>query len=109
MASKVSLDKTPQAGDDFYGTAATGLSEDSSGVVRLDVMANDKGGNAKKLYSLDDGSNSSDLLAHDAAGASGDFSAHGARISVASDGTVAYDSSTWSAAFRAEVQHLAPG
>jgi len=109
MASKVSLDKTPQAGDDFYGTAATGLSEDSSGVVRLDVMANDKGGNAKKLYSLDDGNDSGDLLAKDAAGVSTDVSAHGARIWITSEGTVAYDSSTWSAAFKAELQHLAPG
>jgi VCBS repeat-containing protein len=109
MASKTSFDKTPQAGDDFFSSAATGLTEDSSGVLRLDVMANDKGGNAKKLHSLDDGMNSSDLLARDAVGASGDFSAHGARISIASDGTVAYDSSSWSAAFKAQVQALAPG
>jgi VCBS repeat-containing protein len=109
MASKVSFDKTPQAGDDFLRSASTGLTEDSAGVVRLDVLANDKGGNAKKLYSLDDGNSSGDLLTRDAPGASGDFSAHGAKIWITSEGTVAYDSSTWSEAFKAELQHLAPG
>ena len=109
MASKVSFDKTPQAGDDFYGSAAAGLTEDSSSVVRLDVMANDKGGNAKKLYSLDDGNSSNDLLTRDTAGVSTDFSAHGARIWITNEGTVAYDSSTWTAAFKADLQHLGSG
>jgi VCBS repeat-containing protein len=109
MASKASFDKTPQAGDDSYSSAATGLTEDSSAVLRLDVLANDKGGSAKKLYSLDDGNNPGDLLSKDAPGAAGDFSAHGARIWITTEGTVAYDSSTWSAAFKAELQHLAPG
>jgi VCBS repeat-containing protein len=109
MASKASFDKTPQAGDDFYKAAATGLTEDSTGVIRLDVMANDKGGAAKKLYSLDDGNSSDDLLARDAVGPGSDHSANGARIWISAEGTVAYDSSSWSAAFKAQLQHLAPG
>ena len=57
----VSFGNTPQANGDSF--AAT----EDSGVVYLNVMANDLGGNAKTLYSLDDGSSSSDLLIQDTA------------------------------------------
>ena len=46
-----SFSNTPQAGDDVF----TGLNEDFSGIVCLNVMGNDLGGNAKILWSLDDG------------------------------------------------------
>jgi Ca2+-binding RTX toxin-like protein len=54
--STVSYTKTPQAGDDDYSS----LTEDSVALIgintiSLDVMSNDLGGNAKKLYSIDDG------------------------------------------------------
>ena len=72
----VSFVNTPQAKDDAYPSASTGLTEDSSVVVLLDVMANDLGGNAKSLWSVDNGVNNSgamngsqpgDLLTEDAA------------------------------------------
>src|SRR3990172_2978136 len=104
----VSFAKTPQAKDDVYASSTTGLTEDSTSVALLDVMRNDLGGNAKSLYSLDDGTNSlADLLRRDTArsGAdSTDRSAHGATVWITADGKVAYDSSTLSADFRAELQ-----
>ena len=48
-----SFSKTPQARDDSYSFLEDQLP--SSGPVILDVMANDLGGAAKKLYSIDDG------------------------------------------------------
>ena len=54
----ISFNNTPQAADDFFSTAQTGLTEDGlPGAVILDVMANDAGGKGKSLYSLDDGIN----------------------------------------------------
>ena len=50
--STVSFGNTPQAKDDYL---LAGLTEDSTGIVCLDVMANDLGGNAKTLWSLDNG------------------------------------------------------
>jgi VCBS repeat-containing protein len=127
----VSFSNTPQAGDDvFYGT---GLSEDSLGIITLDVMGNDAGGNAKSLWSLDDGIASStgtnpngttfnnDLLTQDTAfanTAAGDAAAelaasnqslHGAKIWITADGKVKYDASTLDAAFKTELQHLGAG
>jgi VCBS repeat-containing protein len=63
--SSVSINKTPQAGDDYYF-----LTEDQliSGSYFLDVMSNDLGGKAKSLFSLDDGvgkSNIQELLSRD--------------------------------------------
>ena len=57
---KVSFNNTPQAVDDLFTTGQTLLSEDNlatRGVIKLNVMANDAGGNAKSLYSIDDGIN----------------------------------------------------
>lgn len=48
-----SFSKAPQARDDSYSFLEDQLP--SSGPVILDVMANDLGGAAKKLYSIDDG------------------------------------------------------
>ena len=48
--SAVSFGSTPQAKDDLLTAASTGLTEDSSSVAYLDVMANDLGGNAKVLW-----------------------------------------------------------
>ncbi|MDN3919960.1 beta strand repeat-containing protein [Roseateles violae] len=55
-----SLSKTPQAGDDnYYYTQnellASQLYNAASRIVTLDVMSNDLGGNAKKLFSIDEG------------------------------------------------------
>jgi len=45
----VSISNTPQATDDVYTSAQTGLTDNSLGVVYLNVMANDLGGAAKTL------------------------------------------------------------
>src|SRR5262245_52563822 len=87
----VSFGNTPQARDDLYG-----LTEDQlAGIVCLDVMANDLGGNAKSLYSLDDsvsagGTRPSDLLVQDAVGVV-NYTKLGAKIWITATGKVAYD------------------
>ncbi len=100
---KVAFGNTPQAVDDLFQ-----FDDSIEGSVQiLDVMANDKGGAAKSLYSLDNGANqdgspngsqTSDLLTQDAVNAV-NYSALGARIWITSSGKVAYDASTidWSA------------
>jgi VCBS repeat-containing protein len=99
-----SFDNTPQATDDIFK-----VNEDT-GLITLNVMANDLGGNAKTLYSIDDGTTSSgtiaptDLLIKDSIGGNSDVSAKGARISITADGKVSYDLSTV-----AEFQKLAAG
>src|SRR5712671_6121220 len=62
------LTNTPQAGDDYYGWAedqllASGLLHGN--VVTLNVMANDLGGNAKKLWSIDDGNGNTNVADYD--------------------------------------------
>lgn len=107
----ISFANTPQAKDDLFTGA--GLTEDSLGITYLDVMANDLGGAAKKLYSLDDGpsaggSSPTDLLTQDAVGAM-NTSLHGATIWITADGKVAYDASTLDPAFQDSLQQLAAG
>ena len=64
MGTTVTLSKTPQAGDDSFSFSEGDFSGRQT--VLLDVLANDQGGNAKKLYSIDDGSNAlRDLLNSD--------------------------------------------
>ena len=99
----VSFTNTPQAQDDNFASALTGLTEDSSAVVYLDVMANDLGGNAKSLWSVDNGVNNSgamsgyiagDLLVQDTVrieATSSDTSLNGARIWITADGKVGYE------------------
>jgi VCBS repeat-containing protein len=106
--------RTPQAHDDNFLSLSTGLTEDSTGTVFLSVTANDAG-KVKSLYSIDDGGSWFDVLqllwrdtGHTEA-ASSDKSDDGAKMWITTDGRVAYDASTWSAAFRTEVQHLAAG
>jgi VCBS repeat-containing protein len=102
------FDRLPQARDDVFGR----LSGDTAGPVLLDVMGNDRGGGAKRLYSLDDGSAATDLLRSDAArsaAASSDRSANGATIWITADGKVGYDGSTLSDGFRARLQALDQG
>ncbi|HEY3540276.1 MAG TPA: hypothetical protein VGL01_22930, partial [Trinickia sp.] len=98
----VSISNTPQATDDVYTSAQTGLTDNSLGVVYLNVMANDLGGAAKTLYSVDSGTETtltqeqSALLTQDttrAEAVSTDYSAHGAHIWITSDGKVGYDAS----------------
>ncbi|SFP49785.1 hypothetical protein SAMN03159489_01052 [Pseudomonas sp. NFPP07] len=53
-----SFSNTPQAQDDIFttgviGTSSATITEDLLGIVYLDVMSNDLGGNAKTLWSLD--------------------------------------------------------
>src|SRR6516165_4838350 len=99
----ISFNNTPQAADDFFSTAQTGLTEDGlPGAVILDVMANDAGGKGKSLYSLDDGINSAgvngDLLQRDVV-ASANRSLHGATIKITADGKISYDARTLDASF----------
>lgn len=101
----VSFGNTPQAKDDNF----TGLStEDSSGIVYLDVMGNDLAGNAKSLWSTDDGISAggdrpTDLLTQDAIDAVG-TSLLGAIMWITADGKIAYQTT---AALRASLQTLA--
>src|SRR5260221_6678695 len=113
----VSFGNTPQAVDDLFTSAQTGLNEDILQIVYLNVMANDLGGNAKTLYSLDDGisiggTRPVDLLTQDAGRAeatSSDYSAHGAHIWITSDGKVGYDANTFSADFKSQLNALSDG
>ncbi|WP_280151455.1 cadherin domain-containing protein [Piscinibacter sp. XHJ-5] len=116
--NSTSFTNTPQAGDDNYTSASTGLTEDSLFVVHLAVMANDLGGAAKTLYSLDNGTNSTgvlsptDLLTQDIVrteALTADRSAQGAKIWITVDGKVGYDAATLSAAFQEQLQHLSAG
>jgi VCBS repeat-containing protein len=73
--STTSFAKTPQAVDDtytFYEDQLVGSILLNGSTLSLDVMSNDRGGNAKALYSVDDGltsngvSSPNDLLVADA-------------------------------------------
>src|SRR5690348_2889071 len=97
-----SFTNTPQAVDDNFTSALTGLTEDSGlpgnslAIVYLDVMANDLGGNAKSLWSVDNDVNNTgamsgyiagDLLTQDTGrveSVSSDTSLHGAKIWITS-------------------------
>src|ERR1051325_2638790 len=64
------LTNTPQAADDYYGWTedqllASGLLNTNTNFVRLDVMSNDLGGNAKKLWSIDDGNGNTNIADYD--------------------------------------------
>ncbi|MNF48642.1 Poly(beta-D-mannuronate) C5 epimerase 1 [compost metagenome] len=106
-----SFNNTPQAVDDYYTAAQTGLLEDSTQTIYLAVMANDLGGKAKTLYSLDDGienedsASSPDLLVKDIVGVE-NLSQYGATIAIGADGTVAY---TMTDASRAHFNSLSAG
>ncbi|WP_232454696.1 Ig-like domain-containing protein, partial [Burkholderia ubonensis] len=98
----VSMSNTPQATNDLFTSAQTGLTDNTLTTVYLNVMANDLGGAAKTLYSLDSGTEvtvaleQTALLTQDTARAeavSADYSAHGAHIWITSDGKVGYDAS----------------
>ena len=108
-----SFSNTPQARDDLFTSAITGLTETNLRVVLLDVMANDLGGNARSLYSIDDGANNlRDLSVQDTArteARSADYSANGAHIWITLDGKVGYDATTLSSSFRSQLDLLAPG
>ncbi|EJL08639.1 VCBS domain-containing protein [Pseudomonas chlororaphis] len=121
-----SLSNTPQAQDDIFttgviGTSSATITEDLLGVVYLDVMSNDLGGNAKTLWSLDNATSLStatkvyapaDLLIQDTSrveATSSDTSFNGAKIWITSDGKVGYDAATLSTAFKAQLQALAAG
>ena len=108
-----SFTNTPQAKDDIFTTSPAGLiTENTTGVIYLDVMANDLGGNAKMLLSIDNGVNNTgamsgyiagDLLTRDTAqveATSTDTSRNGAKIWITSDGKVGYDASTLSSDFK---------
>lgn len=111
----VSFGNTPQAKDDTVTATYIGTNADSNGIIYLDVMANDLGGNAKTLYSLDDAVSPdatakihapADLLVQDAVGVANN-SKCGADISITADGKVAYNMDT--DAFRHEFQSLVAG
>ncbi|WP_146021947.1 MULTISPECIES: VCBS domain-containing protein [unclassified Pseudomonas] len=121
-----SFSNTPQAQDDIFttgviGTSSASITEDLLGVVYLDVMSNDLGGNAKTLWSLDNATSLStatkvyapaDLLVQDTGrveATSSDTSFNGAKIWITSDGKVGYDAATLSTAFKAQLQALAAG
>ncbi|MGE7956803.1 VCBS domain-containing protein, partial [Pseudomonas sp. NPDC089530] len=121
-----SFSNTPQAQDDIFTTGVIGtgnatITEDLLGVVYLDVMSNDLGGNAKTLWSLDNATSLStatkvyapaDLLVQDTSrieATSSDTSLNGAKIWITSDGKVGYDAATLSTAFKMQLQALAVG
>ncbi|WIE51997.1 VCBS domain-containing protein [Pseudomonas sp. GM17] len=121
-----SFSNTPQAQDDIFttgviGTSSASITEDLLGVVYLDIMSNDLGGNAKTLWSLDNATSLStatkvyapaDLLVQDTGrveATSSDTSFNGAKIWITSDGKVGYDAATLSTAFKAQLQALAAG
>src|SRR5437868_4028330 len=116
-----SFTKTPQATDDIFTSAQTGLTENSTNTIFLDVMANDLGGNAKVLWSIDNGINNSgamsgyiagDLLTQDTGrfeGVSSDTSQYGAKIWITADGKIGYDASTLYSSFRANLDALPTG
>src|SRR4051812_45084371 len=95
--STTSFTNTPQAVDDTFYSASTGLTEDNLRIVCLDVMADDLGGNAKILWSVDNDFNNTgamsgyiagDLLTQDTArceSLSADTSLGGAKIWITSD------------------------
>src|SRR5258706_3526166 len=115
-----SFSNTPQAVDDTYSYSAS-----ASGIIIINVMANDLGGAAKSLWSLDNDTSAlivspngksapADLLTKDTvyattaagiaaaeAAASTDTSLLGAKIWINSDGTVSYDASSISATLQA--------
>ncbi|WP_197421423.1 VCBS domain-containing protein [Devosia sp. Root105] len=113
-----SFGNTPQAVDDVFNASALGIgSSGSYAPILIDVMANDKAGGAKTLYSLDNadslgGIRPTDLLTQDLArteAASTDTSLNGARIWITADGQVGYDASTLSSAALAQIQGLGAG
>src|SRR5689334_15876393 len=121
-----SFSNTPQAQDDIFttgviGTSSVTITEDLQGVVYLDVMSNDLGGNAKTLWSVDNATSLStatkvyapaDLLVQDTSrieATSTDTSLNGAKIWITSDGKVGYDAATLSASFRSQLQSLSAG
>jgi VCBS repeat-containing protein len=121
-----SFSNTPQAQDDIFttgvvGTSSVTITEDLQGIVYLDVMSNDLGGNAKTLWSLDNATSLStatkvyapaDLLVQDTSrieATSADTSLYGAKIWITSDGKVGYDAATLSTEFKAQLQALAAG
>jgi VCBS repeat-containing protein len=63
--SSTSYTNTPQAQDDNYQFTESWF--DTNATVFLDVMANDRGGAAKQLYSVDNGDALADLLTRDSA------------------------------------------
>lgn len=113
-----SFSNTPQAGDDLFTAALTGITEDG-GTFMLDVMANGGGGKAKTLWLLDDGyvgdftddgisndtAGTSDLLTKDGIGIVNE-SKFGAAISITADGKVSY---TMTDASKAHFQSLKEG
>ncbi|WP_338807077.1 VCBS domain-containing protein [Pseudomonas chlororaphis] len=124
--TSTSFSNTPQAQDDIFttgviGTSSAAITEDLLGIVYLDVMSNDLGGNAKTLWSLDNATSLStatkvyapaDLLVQDTSrieATSSDTSFNGAKIWITSDGKVGYDAATLSTAFKAQLQALAAG
>ncbi|UNP90184.1 VCBS domain-containing protein [Aeromonas encheleia] len=122
-----SFSNSPQAKDDTFttglidGLSGSLITEDLVGVVYLDVMANDLGGNAKTLWSLDNAESLStatksyaptDLLTQDTArfeDVSNDTSLNGARIWITMDGKVGYDAGTLSTTFKNALQALSAG
>ncbi|HVI91312.1 MAG TPA: VCBS domain-containing protein, partial [Dongiaceae bacterium] len=113
-----SFGNTPQAVDDYFLAADTGLTEETvTKIVTLDVMANDLGGKAKTLFAIDDGTSDggirpTDLLTQDlgrAESCSTDYSASHAHIWITADGKIGYDTSTWSDNFKTQLQHLGAG
>lgn len=94
MHTAAAFDNTPQAVDDVFtmDAAFAGVSTPQATFI-LDVMANDRGGKAKSLYSIDNGVNdaspANDLLTMDRVGVS-EKSFRGADISITADGKISY-------------------
>src|SRR5947208_737054 len=105
----MSIFSSTQAKNDSY----LGYAANWTGLIYLNVMANDVGKYSSTLYSLDSGKTSSYLtnLSHQdlarTESASTDYSAYGAKIWITSSGTVGYDVNT--PIFQQKVQSLSVG
>ena len=95
----IKLTAAPSADDNytFSETAATGM-------LVLNVRANDGKNSGKPLYSIDDGQ-SADLATQDGIGPANDRSSLGALIYINANGTISYDT----ASIQARIDALAPG
>jgi VCBS repeat-containing protein len=118
--TEISFTKTPQAKDDVFGKSSSGILQYVDNTYLLNVMSNDLGGNAKKLWSIDDGINQSGAMSGDKAGdlltqdainvvSPSNVSRFGASLTITADGRIAYDTSTISGKAAADLTALPEG
>lgn len=100
-----SLSNTPQAGDDYYKFYEDQL---TGNIVTLNVMSNDLGGNAKKLFSIEADSDTLNALLTTDVGKGWQYTAGGNQIQIV-DGQIQLDISHALSAYGGNVNGLAAG